>query len=73
MAALVIVRRSKSGRAKRRFTSPPQWATKRSRGAILGSDASKLGLSQVVRSASARAISASTAGVSDRAPARRQR
>ena len=31
--AFAITSRSKSGRAKRAFTSPPQWATRRSRGA----------------------------------------
>ncbi len=51
--AFAIVRRSKSGRAKRAFTSPPQWATSRRRGASDRSSSPKRGLSQVVTSASA--------------------
>ena len=59
--ALVIVSDVKSDRAKRFFTSPPQWATIRSEGASSSKSLEKEGLSQVVmrawqdRSASRRA------------------
>lgn len=49
--AFVIVSDVKSGRAKRLFTSPPQWATIRSEGASSSRSLEKKGLSQVVMSA----------------------
>ena len=69
----MIGRRENSGRAKRPFTSPPQWATIRRRGARAGSSSPKRGLSQVVTRASAPRRAAFTAGVAVRPATRVQR
>src|SRR6266511_1277102 len=53
--AFVMTRRSKRSRAKRPFTSPPQWAIARRRGARRSRSGPRRGLSQVVTRASAAA------------------
>src|SRR5215831_4959033 len=66
--AFVMINLSKRGREKRDFTSPPQCAIIRNRGAKWGKSFEKFGLSQVVITACAVAMSFRSRGVISRDP-----